>query len=168
MKRAFGILIVLFLAVNLTAQEFEIPENYVLATTEDYAKYEKDIIASTIWMENTPLDKNENKRKEVNGFFMEWLTGCSTVSVNLNADYVMKYTEKNPELLMIFLAGWTRYVLENDYSKDPYKGYFAGYKSIINVYKKGKGINKNQDLEKLIKVYDKGNLEKWIAENIIL
>jgi hypothetical protein len=69
-------------------------------------------------------------------------------------------------LLMLFLAGWTRYSLENDYSSDQKIGYYEGFKSAINVYKKGILIKKDKDMEDLIKIYDKGELEAWIRENI--
>lgn len=167
MKTKLMLLILFVLYANLIkSQEFEVPENVVLTTKDDYVKYEKDIIACTNWMENYPLDKNKDKRKEANAFFMKWLTGSPTVSININVDYVIKYTEKNPDLLMIFMAGWTRYSLENNYSNDQLKGYYEGYKSMINVYKKGIGIQKEKNMEKLIKIYDKGQLEDWIKKNI--
>lgn len=167
-KRLVFLIMILFVfGINqIKSQNFEVPKDYVLEAKDDYSKYEKDIIACANWMENSPLDKDVAKRKDVNTFFMKWLTGTPTVSVSISADLVVKYTEKNPDLLMIFMAGWTRYSLENNYSKDQQNGYFEGYKSIINVYKKGFGIKKDKNLEKLIKIYDKGELENWIKENV--
>lgn len=150
----------------INAQNFEVPKNYVLNVAADYAKYEKDIIACANWMENTPLNVDQQKRIEANTFLMKWLTGSPTVSINLNADIVVKCTDKNSDLLMLFLAGWTRYALENNYSKDQQKGYFEGFKSMINVYNKGILIKKDKDLENLIGFYNKGELESWIKDNI--
>lgn len=153
-------------AVVINAQNFEVPRNYVLNVAADYANYEKDIIASANWMENTPLNVDKQKRIEANTFLMKWLTGSPTVSINLNADIVAKCTDKNSDLLMLFLAGWTRYSLENNYSKDQQKGHFEGFKSMINVYNKGILIKKDKDLENLIALYNKGELEAWIKDNI--
>jgi hypothetical protein len=160
-----SVLLTLFTAV-INAQNFEVPKNYVLNIAADYAKYEKDIIACANWMENTPLNVDEQKRIEANTFLMKWLTGSPTVSINLNADIVVKCTDKNSDLLMLFLAGWTRYSLENNYSKDQQKGYFEGFKSMINVYNKGILIKKDKDLESLIALHNKGELEAWIKDNI--
>jgi hypothetical protein len=161
------VLISIFFVISinqLKSQDFEVPKNYVLSSNADYQKYETEIIACANWLENFPLDKDEMKRKEANAFLMQWLTGTPNVSINLNADLVSKYTEKNPQLLMIFMAGWTRYSLENNYSKDQQKGYYEGYKSMINVYKKGIGISKDKNMGKLVEVYDKGELENWVKE----
>lgn len=169
MKKRLEFLIMILFVISIhqvKSQNFEVPKDYVLVVADDYAKYEKDIIACANWMENSPLDKDIVKRTDVNTFFMKWLTGSPTVTVSINADLVIQYTEKNPDLLMIFMAGWTRYSLENNYSQDQLKGYYEGYKSIINVYKKGIGIKKDKNLEKLIKMFDNGELENWIKENV--
>jgi len=57
-----SVLLTLFATV-INAQNFDVPENYVLNVAADYANYEKDIIASANWMENTPL--NVDKQKEL-------------------------------------------------------------------------------------------------------
>jgi len=150
----------------LNAQEFVVPKNYTLNTAADYAKYEKDIIVCANWMENTPLNIEQQKRIDANTFLMKWITGSPTVSIGLNADVLVKCTDKNPDLMILFIAGWTRYALENNYSRDQQKGYFEGFKTIINVYKKGISIKKDKDLEKIADIYDKGELESWLKENV--
>jgi len=160
---AFFISLVTF-CYQAKAQEFEVPENYVLKETADFEKYEKDIIACANWIENAPLNKDEQKRTEANSFLIQWLTGTKTVNINLNADITTKYFDKNTQFIVIFMAGWARYSLENNYSTDQQKGYYEGFKSVINVYKKGIGIKRNTDLDKLIKIYDKGELENWIKD----
>lgn len=147
------------------AQEFEVPENYSFESKEDYTKYETDILASVDWLINSPLNKEMAKRKEVNTFLLAWAAGTSAVSISID-DQVSKYTDKNPELLMIFIAGWTKYSLENNHSKDLVQSQLAAYTSIIEVYKKGVAIERNKKMEKLIKIYDKGELEAWIKEHV--
>ena len=166
-KMIFSIsVLAFFFSIMTEAQDFEIPKYYVLKVAADYAKYEKDIIACANWLENSPLNVEEQKRLDANTFLMKWLTGSPTVSINLNADILTKCTDKNPDLLMLFLAGWTRFSLENNYSKDQQAGYFEGFKSMINVYNKGVKIKKDKDLEGIIELYNKGELEAWIKNNI--
>lgn len=147
------------------AQEFEVPKNYQFSTAADYAKYEKDIIACAKWLENTPLNEQTLKRKEANAFLVKWLTGTSTVTISIGKE-IVDFTDKNNELLVLFMAGWARYTLENNYNKDIHKGYYAGLVSMIKVYNKGIAIVKDKEMADLIKIYNQGGLEKWISENI--
>lgn len=64
------------------------------------------------------------------------------------------------------MAGWTKYSLENNYSQDIPKGSIAGLRSAINVYKKGVGLKKDKEMEKLVQLEEKGELEKWVNEQL--
>jgi hypothetical protein len=147
------------------AQTFDVPE-LEIHDKKDYAKYNQNIIACVNWLENTPLDQEPEKRTEANAFLIKWLSGTPDVAVSLNSEIVTKYTDKNPQLLVLFLGGWSRYALQNNYSKDELKGYYAGFKTMILVYRKGVAIKKEKALEHLVKVYDEGKLEDWIKDNI--
>jgi hypothetical protein len=164
----YSVTLIAFMLISFIAksQEFEVPKDFNPKTKEDYVATEKDVIACADWLENSPLDQAESKRIEANAFLMKWLTGSPTVTVSLDADILLKSTDKNPHLLMIFLGGWTRYSLQNNYSKDVHKGYYEGFKSVITVAKKGVGLKKDKDLDKMVEIYDKGELEKWVQENI--
>ncbi len=148
------------------AQEFELPKNWEARIEEDYAAYEKDIIACANWLENAPLDKDEKKRTKANSFLMKWLTGTSSIRIDLNADLVVGYCEKNNGFLFIFLGGWARFALENSYNKDQHAGYYEGYKSLINAYKKGSGVVKDAGVDKLVELFNKGELQNWIKEKV--
>jgi hypothetical protein len=156
----------LVISIQSKSQSFEVPKNYDLKVKEDYVKYEKDVIACANWMEITPLDQESQKWTDANIFILKWLTGSPTVNVNIDADLLIKYFEKNNEFQIIFLAAWTRYSLQNNYSKDQLQGYYEGFKSIITIYKKGTGVKKSKDMEKIASIYDKGELETWLKENI--
>jgi hypothetical protein len=97
---------------------------------------------------------------------VKWISGSPSVSITLDADVVSKLADKNEQLLVLFMAGWTRYALENNYSKDNQKGYLEGLKSLINVYKKGIDIKKDKDVEKFVELHEKGELEAWVKENV--
>jgi len=55
---------------------------------------------------------------------MAWLTNSPKVTIEMDAKTVT-FAKKNPELMMIFMGGWTRYVLQNGYSKDMVQGNLA-------------------------------------------
>lgn len=166
MKKTTILTCVVLAFCTLNAQDFVVPANYILKVDSDYKKYEKDIIACANWLENTPLNVDEQKRIEANKFLMQWLTGSPTVTINLDAGIIVNCTDKNPDFLILFMAGWTRFSLENNYSNDQQKAYLEGLKSIINVYKKDISINKDKDMDKMVKIYDNGELEDWVKNNI--
>jgi len=158
-----GIFAVCMSTSSFAQYEFLVPD-YKLETKEDYAKYEQDIVRAANWLEATPIGKDDAKRKSVNGFVIAWVSGSPSVSVQLYST-VGKITDKNPELLAMFIAGYARYALENNYDKDEVKSYVAAIKSMINLYNLGGAVKKNKTLQKVIEAEKSGNLENWVKEN---
>lgn len=163
LKSTFTLFLFLTLSLATFSQVFEIPKNYKFEKAEDYSKYEKDIIACSIWLESTPLDKDKEKRVEASKFLFMWLSGSPTVSIELYAK-IVDISKKNPELLMIYMGGVARFVLENQTEKDANKIALAGLKSIIKNYKLDAGTKKDKEVQKIVDMDSKGTLEKWIAD----
>lgn len=145
---------------------FEIPKNWESTMEANYAAHEKDIIACADWLENSPIDKNEKKRKEANAFLMKWLTGTKSISINLNADILMPYCKKNEHFLFIFLAGWARYALKNNYDSDELTGYMEGFKSILHTYSQGGGVKKDKEMDKLTEINKNAGLKDFVVEKL--
>lgn len=133
-------------------------------TKEEFVKSEPNVLATIDWLENTPVNEEKDKHKVQYALLLGWLSNSPTVTVTLNSK-VLTFTKKNEELLMFFMAGWTRYALENDYSKDIEKGSLAGIRSVIKVYQKG-GLKKDKNIQKLIDLDEKGELEAWVAKKM--
>lgn len=159
-------LICFIFAASAFAQELTVPPLDGMKTEADYNKYEKDVIACANWLEETPLNKDREKRVQANAFIMKWVTGSSNVTIGLDANVMSTLADKNEQLLVLFISGWARYSLQNNYSKDNQKGYLEGLKSLINVYKKGIDIKKDKDVEKFVEMDEKGQLEAWVKENV--
>jgi hypothetical protein len=134
-------------------------------TKEEFVKSEQAVINTTNWLENTPFDRDVDKRKQLNATFVAWITNSPTVTIELNSKTV-PFTKKNNDLLIIFMGGWTRYCLQNGYSQDAVKCTLAGLKSVIKVYQMGNGLKKDKQIEKLIELDAKNELETWIAEQL--
>ena len=130
-------------------------------TKTQFVQSEPQVINTINWLESTPMDSAEVKRKEQLALLLAWMTNSPTVDIVVNTK-VVNFSEKNPELLLIFMGGWTKYVLENSYSKDLVKSNLAGVLSVIKVYKKNKTLKKDKNLEKLIELNEKNELEEWI------
>ena len=139
----------------------ELPE-----TKEQFISSEKKVLASIQWLEDTPLDQEVDKHKMQYALLTAWITNSPTVTLEINAT-VLTFTKKNSELIMFFMAGWTRYALLNNYSADIEKGSTAGVKKAVNIYKKGVGLKKDKEMEKLVALDEKGELENWVKEQLL-
>ena len=105
-------------------------------TKEAFIASEKKVLGTIDWLENTAVNQEEEKRKQQNAILVAWITNSPTVTLEISAN-VLTFTKKNPELLILFMGGWTKYSLQNNYSSDPVLGSTAGIKSAIKVYKTG-------------------------------
>lgn len=131
---------------------------------DEFKASEKNVIATIDWLEKTPFDTEETKRKNQQALFIAWVSDSPTVTIELNAD-ILTFTKKNPELLVTFMGGWTKYSLENNYSKDVVQGSIAGIKSVIRVYK-SQSIKKDKEVEKYIALDEKAELESWVKSTL--
>jgi len=152
------------MAVQAKSQTFQVPKDVTYKTADDYVKYEKDIIEAAKWPVKTPLNEHQEKRQRVSLFVLNWVNGSPTVSVEL-FPVVLDFEKKNPGMLIIFMANWSAYVLENNYSTDQNAAKKAALIACADVYRTGQGIKKDKKMKKLIKAIDSGNLDKWIEKN---
>jgi hypothetical protein len=133
------------LCLNLAsfAQELQIPN--LPETKEQFAATENFVIEAAKWLEATQIGKDMDQRIKINAFVVAWLTNSPSVNMTVGK-MSLNLSEKNPQLMIMFMAGYARYVLENNYSKDELKANLAGVKSAINLYNLGGEIKKNKFL----------------------
>jgi hypothetical protein len=96
---------------------------------------------------------------------MAWLTNSPTVTIDID-EKTTPFAKKNPDLLFIFMGGWTKYSLQNNYSKDAVKCNVAGIRTAIKVYQMGNGIKKDKEMEKIIEIDSKNELDAWVASQL--
>jgi hypothetical protein len=134
------------------------------SSKEEFIQSEPAVINTANWLEQTPLDQKE-ERKIQQSLLIAWITNSPTVTIELN-EKMVPFIKKNDVLLIMFMAGWTRYSLQNNYAKDPVQCNLAGIKTAMKVYKKGIAVKKDKEMEKLIALDDKGELEQWIKDTL--
>lgn len=160
-------LCLLFLSLGLTAlraQDYQIPKNYVLTKAEDYAKYEQDVIKTYDWLMETPVNSQSEKRKEACGFLIKWVSGCPNITVDIKPE-IVTFIETNPEQLIIFMGGWCKKALETKDYNNKEMGNLAGIEGVIAYYNKNKNLlKKDKDVEKYIKMKEKGTLEDYVKK----
>lgn len=133
-------------------------------TEQEFKATEPQVLATIAWLEKTPFDTEESKRKEQMMLLMGWVTNSPTVTIEINGD-ILTFTKKHPALLLTFFGGWTKFCLENEYSTDAVKGTLNGLKRVIAVYK-NLGLKKDKEVEKLVALEEKGELENWVKSKL--
>ena len=152
----------LLLSFTAVAQDFEVPAQLPV-TKDEFVKSEPDFILAAKWLESNPLGTQEVKTKKMNAWVLAWITNSPTVTVEIRS-FVTKIFDKNTQLLMVFMAGYSRYCLENNYSSDQLKANTAGVKSAISCYNLGGDVKKNKTLSAAIDADKEGKLEDWVRE----
>lgn len=152
----------LLLSVSAKAQDMEVPGT-LPTTKEEFVKSEPDFIKAALWLEKTPIGTSTDKRKQMNGWVLAWITNSPTVTITVLAP-LLKPFEKNPDLMIVFMGGYARYVLQNNYSKDELKCNTAGMKSAVNCFNLGGDLKKDKNLSKVADEDKDGKLEKWVEE----
>jgi hypothetical protein len=159
-----SILLIALLTLNMQKSFGQELLSELPTTKEDFIASEKKVIATIDWIEATPFDKEEEKRTKQKALLIAWITNSPTVTVEINSR-MLTFHKKNADLLVIFMGGWTKYCLQNNYSKDIVQSSLAGIRSAIKVYK-NLSLKKDKNMEKLIGLEDKGDLEKWVTEKL--
>lgn len=157
MKSYVFLLIGLIALLPITvAQDLDIPSEDVFLQASDYEKYEPQVEACIDWLVKTPLGYRNGVRKIASQFFVKWATGTNKTSIGLDGD-VMTFTTKNPDLLVVYMAGWSAYELK--YGKDQAKAKHAGLKAVLKVYEQSPNRVKDPVIEKMLKKMKKGKLK---------
>ena len=166
MKKLLLITLFTVLAAGLNAQSCHVPKNYVLKKAKDYKKYEKDVVSCFDWFMSTPRNTQKTKQKKVKVFLMEWISGSPKVSVEIHPD-IVNFIKKNPDLLIVFMAGWTKYSIQNKDYDNKVAGNMAGVESVIEYYQKNiKYLKKDRHVEKYIKMKKEGKLKSFIEGKV--
>ncbi len=168
--KAISYLLVAFLltlSLNSIAQFSPVPKSYSLTTPADYAKYETDVLKVIDWLEQTPWNSKNGERQIANSFFLAWMSGSPSVTIDLADNILMQIMEKNKELLFAYMGGYAKYALQTKADKSNYdvnKAKLAGFKALVKKYTdEKKSRTKDKNVEMLAELDTEGKLENWIA-----
>jgi len=145
---------------NVQAQKLQIPQKCKLENKQDYQTHEKDVLACINWLERTPLGKEEDTRKEASQFVITWVSGSPYVVLKVSS-YVLRLSEVDKEMLLLFMGGGTRYQIQSkDTSSLPTN--MAGLQAVMRYYKGDNGAAKNDLMDSLIVMDGQGKLSSWV------
>lgn len=83
-------------AQNSSNPKFNVPEQYTLVAPEDYTKYEPQLMQTIDWYLWRSMAFDADKRKSANEFFIKWVTGSPTVTVDIHTD-IVNFVDKSRE-----------------------------------------------------------------------
>jgi hypothetical protein len=163
--KKLALIIFISFSFNALAQDFEVPENYVLKTKQDYAKYEKDFIKAVDWITATPLNKEMAKRKKAYQFIIHWLEGSPTVTVNLNGKIIN--ADFPPDCLLVYMGAYAKNIILQKEKATALSNNLTAINTLITFYKKNKKqLGRNKTIEKYIKLQKKNKLEKFLKSKL--
>ena len=155
------LLFALFISFKASAQTYEVPKNYRLKSTDDYAKYEPDIIKTADWMQQTSWTDQSKKIDAAIQFFLDWVRGTPAVTVNLGQPS-LSLSDKNPQLGFTYMSQFSKYALLHKEKFDHTKANVAALRAVIAKYNMEPSRRKDEDIENLIQLDREGRLEEWV------
>lgn len=156
-------LISLFTLITFVAnsQEAQVPADFNPKKTkpEDYSKYEKNVVECVNYLNNSAFEETSVKKLDMYIFILNWVKGERYISISI-PDNMEKMFIENEYLLYMFIGNWAKYCIEKK-TDDEYRGFLAGLKAVLKIYRKGINVVKDKDFDKLLKLEDEGKLEEW-------
>lgn len=149
---------------SLAAQELMVPSPEALREKSDYPRYQETFLKSVDWLLEQGLDAEG--RASVNAFVLAWVSGTDAFHIELKS-YVMDLTRRNPDLLMVFLGSWGKFALQHPEEKTNQLvcNQYA-LRQLLYFYEKASPINKDKDLDRLLRWREKGKLNRWLKKQL--
>lgn len=134
------------------------------AAKEDLNTSEAQVLSAANWIITTGLTVELEKRKPANSIVLKWYIDTITLNIKLVEKLSAIYGD-NSDLLMMFFAGYSKYYLENKKRTANPAAIKAGLIALIDVYKRGIGVTKDEELEKLVSLADANKLDEYVKNN---
>lgn len=142
----------------LLAQHFGLPEDMKVNKRADFSQYSPYILPAIDWLQATPLNVEKKRRYQLDNFIIYWLEKNPDITLSV-PDYVINLQSINNEFLFLFMSGWIKHILQEKDATYLYCN-LAGLNSVLDYYKSGKGVPRNEYLDQLVKIQNEGGLKK--------
>ena len=126
----------------------------------------KKILKYTDWLASTPLNQKFKKREKVNKFIGSIIEcKASFTTQKIWPLFFNTISKTNPDLYMIYWAGYLRYNLLYIKDKDEFSAVEHAFKLMLRVYQM-EGANPDETLDQLLELMKEGRLKYWIIAEI--
>ena len=164
MKKILIAIVTLIMAQAAIAQQLSLPIMPEKMWPSEYALYENDVLNCCNYLLSVDPAFNQPKHEECTSFLIRWLAGTPEVSALIDSRLV---DAKKTELLVAYLASWTRHALTNKEDGNLINAQVAT-EEMLNFYSTYKNsIGKSKLTEKLLKRQAKGNLASYVTKLLV-
>lgn len=130
----------------------------------EYANYNADVHNCCDWLLNAAAGYNSPKREECTNFLLRWLEGTPEVRVYLVDGLV---DPKNGDLLVAYMAAWTRHALDNPDDNPLICANVAVSEMLVYYEANIKVIGKSKPMEKLLKLRSQSKLAPHVKQCLL-
>ena len=164
MKKTIFVLLFGILCQVTIGQTLPDFDNISLEKKEDFNSTANNAaLQSANYLFSTPMEKDNIGRLKALRYIIRWMSGTPEYNFTLD-EHATRFAKKNDDLLGLYMAAMTKYVLENPSdSKDQNKIKLSAVKYIISYA--GESANKvkiNPELRKAIEADKKGQLPAYL------
>ncbi|MBP5540436.1 MAG: hypothetical protein J6X88_02190 [Bacteroidales bacterium] len=130
----------------------------------EYANYNNDVHNCCEWLLNAAAGYNAPKREECTNFLLRWLEGSPEVRVYLVDGLV---DVNNPDLLIAYIAAWTRHELDNP-EDSPLICANVAVDEMLKYYdENSQVIGKSKLVKKLLKLRSQSKLAPYVKQCLL-
>lgn len=166
MKKIALILVAWVMAQSAMAQElqFQLPIMPEKMWPSEYANYESDVLNCCNYLLSVDPAFNQPKHEECTSFLVRWLTGTPDVSVVIDPYLV---DPKNGDLLVAYMAAWTRHALTNKEDGNLINAQVATEEMLAFYSSYKNSVGKSKVAERLLKQQAKGRLASVVTKTLV-
>lgn len=133
-----------------------IPKDLVLNQRWNYNEYTDMVMPVINWLQNTPIDTNNDLRTRHNNFLMYWLQKNEDVVVHM-PEYLLTFQNASRELYFIYTGGWIKHTFVTGDSTRKGNGQ-AAVSAVLDFYERDMGVPQNDYLDHLLSIQKNGEL----------
>lgn len=163
MKRLLLLLTLLFTAFCTYAQDFSALQKVEYKEKSEYKAYEGQILECANYLLSVPADDNNPNRQDALKVLITWMSGTPDYKFMVD-ETATKLMHRNEEVLGIYFAAMTKYVLENaDKAADNNEVKYNTVTLLLDYCEtKTNKMKLNKELKKAIAARNEGRLKEYL------
>jgi hypothetical protein len=165
MKHTLFLILVLITLSSGFSQELPNYEAIKLETKDDYNETSNNAaLHASNYLFSTPVNSKSLDRLRSLQFIIKWMTGTPDYSFSLDQQ-AMKLSKNNDEILGLYMAAMTKYVLENKADSDDQGKIKLHAVKLLAQYAKDSNnkVKITKELKKAIEADANGTLEAYLS-----
>ena len=162
MKKTLLTLFVVLSAFTVFSQTLPALDNVKLVAKEDYRAADTITLQVDNYLLSNPIDLNPADRLKAGQYLLKWMEGTPDHTFSLGQD-ILKYVEKDVDLMAVYFAALTRFAIKNKEVKDDKTMQLGAMKDLVAyVDKPSNNVKMTRLLKKLSEANQKNELQSFL------